>query len=243
MLCLQEYAYTMAAAYRSEQRRLLSFLRMADFMMCDTLQTILVQSVSEMLSALEPAPYAGGPQDQQLDSAERPMQSSSGASSAFSSSSGGRSLQAMASILAGSRRARAAAAVAGMQLQPVTAGQHAAAAADAEASAPLGTPTQAAAGQRQPLLEMDVVMNSSCAELSFIPEPEDFQVWTSTLPAYPPACRCVVVETTRWHVRDCQVEALDILCEVVGVPHFTFAAADVEGSACCPNAAAGYQLA
>lgn len=183
MLCLQEYAYTMAAAYRSEQRRLLSFLRMADFVMCDTLQTILVQSMSDMLSALEPAPYAGGPQDQQLD-ADRPMQSSSGASSAFSSSSGGRSLQAMASILAGSRRARAAAAVAGMQLQPVTAGEQA---ASAKASVPFGTSTQAAASQRQPLLEMDVVMNSSCAELSFIPEPEDFQVWTSTQPTCLPA--------------------------------------------------------
>jgi hypothetical protein len=77
-----------------------------------------------------------------------------------------------------------------MQLQPVTAGQQAAAAAAADASAPLGTPTQAAAaaaaGQRQPLLEMDVVMNSNCAELSFIPEPEDFQVWMSTLLSWLP---------------------------------------------------------
>lgn len=166
----------MAAAYRSEQRRLLSFLRMADFMMCDTLQTILVQSVSEMLSALEPSTYTGGAHEQQgVDG--RGMQSGSGVSSAFSSSSGGRSLQAMSTMLNSSRRARATLAVAGMQLQPVTTAQQAqaaaAAAAAAEAAAGL---VGAESGNRPPLLEMDVVMSSSCDSLSFVPEPDQFQV-------------------------------------------------------------------
>lgn len=172
---VQEYAYTMAAAYRSEQRRLLSFLRMADFMMCDTLQTVLVQSVSEMLAALEPSAYTGSPAEQ-----HQGMPSGSGASSAFSMSSGGRSLQAMSTMLNSSRRARASLAVAGLQLQPVTAAQQAAAAEAAAAAAPavglVGAEPGAAAVSRPPLLEMDVVMDSSCDSLSFVPEPEQFQV-------------------------------------------------------------------
>lgn len=168
----------MAAAYRSEQRRLLSFLRMADFMMCDTLQTILVQSVSEMLAALEPASYTD------VAGADRAAGAQSGgAASAFTSSAGGRSLQAMASMLNGSRRQRAAAAVAGMQLRPVTATQQAAvsaaaAEADKQQAADQGADREGTVAEtlRQPLLEMDVVMGSSCEELSFAPEPEQFQV-------------------------------------------------------------------
>lgn len=33
-----DFAYTVAAARRSEQRRILSFIRMSDYMICDTLQ-------------------------------------------------------------------------------------------------------------------------------------------------------------------------------------------------------------
>jgi dynein heavy chain len=178
VLCLQEYAYTMAAAYRSEQRRLLSFLRMADFIMCDTLQTVLVQSVSEMLAALEPSAYttALAEQGQQALDAGRSA-SGSGAISAFSSSSGGRSLQAMYTMVNSSRRQRASLAVAGMQQKPVTATQQSAAAeAAVAAAAAVGSTEQRNAGQRQPLFELDVVMSSSCDELSFVPEPEQFQV-------------------------------------------------------------------
>jgi dynein heavy chain len=176
VLCLQEYAYTMAAAYRSEQRRLLSLLRMADFMMCDTLQTVLVQSVSEMLAAMEPSAYTAAPAEQQALDAGRGA-SGSGATSAFSSSSGGRSLQAMATMVNSSRRQRASLAVAGMQQKPVTATRQAAAAeAAAAAAAAVDGADQTAAGERQPLLELDVVMSSSCDELSFVPEPDQFQV-------------------------------------------------------------------
>ena len=35
---MSDFAYTVAAARRSEQRRILSFVRMSDYMICDTLQ-------------------------------------------------------------------------------------------------------------------------------------------------------------------------------------------------------------
>ena len=50
-----DFAYTVAAARRSEQRRILSFIRMADYMVCDTLQTILLESVREVLAATKAA--------------------------------------------------------------------------------------------------------------------------------------------------------------------------------------------
>lgn len=169
----------MAAAYRSEQRRLLSFLRMADFMMCDTLQTILLQSVSEMLAALEPSFYTDAAAGRQVQDAGRGG-SGSGDSSAFTSSSGGRSLQAMATMINSSRRQRASLAAAGMQLQPVTAAQQQAEAVAAEeaaaAASAAGGAEQAPATPRPPLLEMDVVMSSSCDALTFVPELDQFQV-------------------------------------------------------------------
>lgn len=180
---LQEFAYTMAAAYRSEQRRLLSFLRMADFMMCDTLQTVLVESVSEMLVTLEPTTYGSASEDQGSMSGSTPRTSASGAASAFSSSSGGRSLHAMASMINSSRRQRAAAAIAGMPLGPVTASQQAAAQTEAAEVAPAAADC---AGQDQkspariPILEMDVVMTKACDQLGFVPEPEHFQVCGSS---------------------------------------------------------------
>ena len=51
----QDFAYTMAAARRSEQRRLLNYIRMSDFMVADTLHTILLESVREVLAATQPA--------------------------------------------------------------------------------------------------------------------------------------------------------------------------------------------
>lgn len=35
-----DFAYTVAAARRSEQRRILNFIRMSDYMICDTLHTV-----------------------------------------------------------------------------------------------------------------------------------------------------------------------------------------------------------
>lgn len=50
----QEFSYTMAASRRAEQRRLLSFIRLVDAMISDTLHSCLVASVSEVLRATSP---------------------------------------------------------------------------------------------------------------------------------------------------------------------------------------------
>lgn len=39
-----QYAYTIAALTRTEEWRLLNFVRMADYMICDTLHSVLVNS-------------------------------------------------------------------------------------------------------------------------------------------------------------------------------------------------------
>jgi hypothetical protein len=43
-----DFAYTVAAARRSEQRRILNYVRMSDYMICDTLQSVLLESVREV---------------------------------------------------------------------------------------------------------------------------------------------------------------------------------------------------
>lgn len=53
-----DFAYTIAAARRSEQRRLLAYVRMADYKITDTLHTVLLESCREVLQAVRyiPAP-------------------------------------------------------------------------------------------------------------------------------------------------------------------------------------------
>ena len=41
----QEFKYTLGAARRTELRRLRSFVKMADYMMCDTLQQVCSNSI------------------------------------------------------------------------------------------------------------------------------------------------------------------------------------------------------
>jgi len=53
-----QYAYTVAAARRSEQRKLLCFVKMTDYMICDTLHEVLVESVSDILAATGQCPEA-----------------------------------------------------------------------------------------------------------------------------------------------------------------------------------------
>ncbi|KAI8465887.1 MAG: dynein heavy chain 7 [Monoraphidium minutum] len=60
----QEFAYTMAAARRGEQRRLLAFVQLVDAMIADTLRSCLVASIAELLQATRAAagaPAAAGP--------------------------------------------------------------------------------------------------------------------------------------------------------------------------------------
>jgi dynein heavy chain len=153
----------MAAAYRSEQRRLLSFIRMSDFMMCDTLHTVLVESVWEVLDSVRPALTVGVP-------AGGASGSSRPGSAVFNPAK--RSLQTMHTLLNGSRRQRQSAALAGMQLAPVTAAQQQAAAAAAAAEG-------GSAVQRTPVFEMQVLLTQSLEDLAFQPEPEQFQVGCS----------------------------------------------------------------
>lgn len=82
----------------------------------------------------------------------------------------------MATMINSSRRQRASLAVAGMQLQPVTTAQQQAASEAAAAAPAAGGAEQAPATPRPPLLEMDVVMSSSCDALTFVPELDQFQV-------------------------------------------------------------------
>ena len=51
-----QYAYTVAAARRSEQRKLLCFVKMSDYMICDTLHEVLTESVSDILRATGQCP-------------------------------------------------------------------------------------------------------------------------------------------------------------------------------------------
>ncbi|KAL3139803.1 hypothetical protein ABBQ38_004104 [Trebouxia sp. C0009 RCD-2024] len=58
----EEFKFTLAAARRTELRRLRNFVKMADYMMCDTLQQVLAASVVDMLQAgiHQPHPEAPG---------------------------------------------------------------------------------------------------------------------------------------------------------------------------------------
>ena len=54
-----DFAYTIAAARRSEQRRLLCFIRMSDCMIADTLTTVLLESVAVSVCEPTPGPLLG----------------------------------------------------------------------------------------------------------------------------------------------------------------------------------------
>ena len=46
-----QYAYTVAATRRTEQRRCLTFVKLMDYVMCDTMHDMLLDSVNDVLSA------------------------------------------------------------------------------------------------------------------------------------------------------------------------------------------------
>jgi dynein heavy chain len=50
------FSYTIAAARRSEQRKLLCFVKLADFVICDTLHNLLLDSERDLLAFCRPAP-------------------------------------------------------------------------------------------------------------------------------------------------------------------------------------------
>ena len=46
----EEYGYTVTATRRTEQRRLLSFIKLLDYMICDTLRVVLTDSMTHFLA-------------------------------------------------------------------------------------------------------------------------------------------------------------------------------------------------
>ncbi|KAK3237367.1 hypothetical protein CYMTET_52552 [Cymbomonas tetramitiformis] len=51
-----KFTYAVTAAKRSEQRRLLNYIRLVDYMVCDTLRVLLVDSISDLLNVLRHQP-------------------------------------------------------------------------------------------------------------------------------------------------------------------------------------------
>jgi hypothetical protein len=180
LLCaflLQEFAYTMAAAYRTEQRRLLNFIRMADFIMCDTLHSILIQTMQEVLDMVQPAVMPTG--------ASSPSRSNSQYSKDLTASTAGsnRTLDHFSSLLGSSRRQRQAAAVAGLQLVPVSALQITTSATG-----------QSGGAARVPVFELDVLLSPDLQEVVLHPEPEQLQVGATAhvlCPLYCHLCCCL----------------------------------------------------
>lgn len=147
----------MAAARRSEQRRLLSFVRMVDLMISDTLHTCLVASVSELLQATQPPSQ---PQDQgeagasfppvpvqQAPSPRRPVDGSSPKAAAVAPAGG---------VGAG------AGALRGSQLQRMVSSRQA-----------VGGLVP---GRRVPLFVVEVVLEGEGEGLAFVPELDEFKV-------------------------------------------------------------------
>ena len=56
-----QFSYAITAARRSEQRRLLNYIRLADYMVCDTLHVLLVDSVSDILGVVRHLPLEAVP--------------------------------------------------------------------------------------------------------------------------------------------------------------------------------------
>lgn len=158
-----DFAYTMAAAYRSEQRRLLRFVRMSDLLICDTLHTILTRSLAELLDAVCPALPAAAPSPCIAVASSSGSGSGSSAASTPAGSSG-RGLRAMQTMLGFSRQQRQAVAAAGMAASPVSAGHRA---AGGEAGA---------AASAAPMFEVQVLLSDDLHSLVFAPALEEFQV-------------------------------------------------------------------
>jgi dynein heavy chain len=51
-----DYAYTVAAAQRSEQRRLINYIKMSDYVVSSSLQTMLLETVRDILTYTKPEP-------------------------------------------------------------------------------------------------------------------------------------------------------------------------------------------
>lgn len=207
------FIYTAAAAHRSEQRRLLCFVRMADLMMCDCLRSVLLASLRDVLAALAPAQFH-----------ETDVQASAGTgvlSFARSSAHGRPSL--MSGLPPGSRRQRTASALAGVHPSPITHSQLCAAAggdnkvaADSNCAAAAQLQCGGAAGTQRshkPLYEIEVLLTPSLEDLALEPEPERLQVCPPAL-CLPDAAVCAASPGTPWAQQQPTLTALTRLLQL-----------------------------
>lgn len=76
----ERFSYAITAARRSEQRKLLNFIRLADYMLCGSLHSLLIESIQEILARMI------------IDEADR-VRVSEDASDAEESTNGGEEMQ------------------------------------------------------------------------------------------------------------------------------------------------------
>jgi dynein heavy chain len=148
----------MAAARRSEQRRLINYIRMSDYMLCDTLRTLLLETAREVLAAMRPRKPSVG-----SASLRRSMSRSNSVAS-----------RSMASSLSKhSMRVRSGSSSSG-PLVPITAAAAAAAAEEAAAATASGSAPPAVL----PVFEVEVLLDEDDEEptLRISPNPAEFMV-------------------------------------------------------------------
>lgn len=72
----ERFSYAITAARRSEQRKLLNFIRLADYMLCGSLHALLIDSIQEILARMTPEVLEGlgeaasGGEEMQVDGGE-----------------------------------------------------------------------------------------------------------------------------------------------------------------------------
>lgn len=153
----------MAAARRSEQRRLINYIRMSDYMLCDTLRTLLLETAREVLAAMRP---------------RKPSMGSSSLRRSMSRSNSMASRSMASSLSRHSMRVRSGSSSSG-PLVPITAAAAAAAAEEAAAAAAGGA---SAPPPVQPVFEVEVLLDQDDEEptLRISPNPAEFMVSRET---------------------------------------------------------------
>lgn len=144
----EAYAYTIAAARRSEQRRLHNFIRLADYMICNTLTEMLVESISDILlmTAAQQDEEAYSPREKIMRQQRRSSIMASDAGDSVGDSLSARRASIMAPALGG---------------------------ALGGGGAPGGMPGAAGAGDAPPIFEVEILFQDR--ELVFNPSTDEFQ--------------------------------------------------------------------
>ncbi|KAG2448089.1 hypothetical protein HYH02_007114 [Chlamydomonas schloesseri] len=150
-----DFAYTIAAARRSEQRRLLNFIRLADYMVCDTLHSVLLESLRELLAGTRPKRPVLVYFKEMDDAAE---------------AEAARAAEEAAKAAAAAASKDAAAGGAGGAAGGATAGAEAAAAGGAAGAGAAA----AAAAASDALFQLELLLADNQEDLLYDPHPEEF---------------------------------------------------------------------